>query len=120
MKGNGYAGANPAVPTNNKHTNKRKRRQMKLREDCCYKLETTRLFLNISEDPVLRHEAMRVVKNAKKKGLGDDEAIRDWVYEWLEIKDNGAPNELRINIGSLWRIDWRIITDALSKDKLFR
>ena len=89
----------------------------RLSESCCYNIETTRLFLNIAEDPVLKRETIRVVNSAKKEGLEAKEALRDWVYEWLAIKDNGTPNELRINIGSLWRIDWQSITNALRKDK---
>ena len=88
-----------------------------LRESCCYSTETTRLFLSIAEDPVLKREAIRVVNNTKKEELEAEEALRDWVYDWLEMKDNGAPNELRIHIGSLWRIDWQSITHALRKDK---
>jgi hypothetical protein len=36
----------------------------------------------------------------------------------LELEDMGRPNRLRMQIGSLWRIDWQGVCDALREEKL--
>ena len=80
--------------------------------------ETTSMFLSINKDLVLRREAIRVINNAAEKGRNSSKAIRNWSEQLLELEDMGRPNRLRMQIGSLWRIDWQGVCDALREEKL--
>lgn len=76
--------------------------------------ETTRVFLTIASDRVLAREAVETVAKAALDGADTSKAIKQWIEQLLALEDKGEPNEMRINIGSLWRVNWKRIASALS------
>ena len=81
-------------------------------------METTALFLAIASDPVLSREAIDTVAKATDDGGDSSESLKKWTEQLLELEDMGRPNRLRMQIGSLWRIDWQGVCEALREEKL--